>query len=273
MLSVIDLGSVAPRYRVALEHVELTPDERAVAITTWQRRMRNEHVSARVFAALVPQFMRAGVHDDRLVELSAMVGEELEHARMCAGVVLALGGEPVADLGELDPVPEHPGVGPVEALLRNLVSVACLSETVAVAQISAERDQAGHPALAEVLTRILADEVGHARLGWRALDALVPTLTPEAKGRLEAYLEVAFASLIGHHAREGADPRSRPGPALEGVGVCDGALQHSVYRDAVATVIIPSLEAAGLAAERAWSRAVGATTSSHQPTTSRSPTS
>jgi hypothetical protein len=40
---------------------EVTAEERAAALANWRLRMVSEHVSARVFASLVPKLMAAGV--------------------------------------------------------------------------------------------------------------------------------------------------------------------------------------------------------------------
>lgn len=244
----IELRAVATP--VAID-VTLDAEERADAIAVWLGRMRNEHVSARVFAALVPQLMRAGIHDDRLVAATAMAREELEHARLCAGVVLGLGGDPVAELGVLDDVPPHLDAGPVEALVRNLISISCLSETVAVAQISGERELAVEPAVRDVFERILGDEVGHARFGWTLVEELVPTLDERARRRLDAYLVQAFRALGEFHRIKERGPWAQPSAPAQAVGVCDGNFARRLLLDAVGGVIVPGLEALGLHAEAA----------------------
>lgn len=260
-MTTLDLSEVPSDAALDLSHLvaPLAPDELALVVHTWRGRMVNEHISARIFSGLVYDLMRAGYHGAPLFEASAMAREELTHARLCATVVRALGAAPVADLPELLPLPDHladdAARTPREALAMNLLSVACLSETVAVAQISAERD-ASDPALADVLTRILADEVGHARLGWALLDELVPAMTTDERTRLSAYLAVALAALAEHQRNVGADPRSCPGPALRALGVCDGRLQHAIYLDTVEDIILPRLAALGLDGENAWARLV-----------------
>ena len=87
------------------------------------------------------------------------------------------------------PMPEHDDAETeIEALLRNVLSIACLSETVAVALIGAERLEMPNGELRDLLTRIWADEIGHARFGWRLLARLAPTLDDATKDRLGDYL-------------------------------------------------------------------------------------
>ncbi|MSP92224.1 MAG: ferritin-like domain-containing protein [Myxococcales bacterium] len=217
---------------------------------TWRGRMVNEHASAQVFAALLPQLMRAGVPAAVLADAAAMPGEELHHGRLCAAVLWALGEAPLAPLPAMPLMPEHADCGPIEAALRNVIAVSCLSETVAVALIQAERQEADLPGVAEVLRSIFADEVQHARLGWVVLDALAPAIDGPMRERLDRWLAVAFAHLEAHEVAHlgGACPT----PDAARYGVCDGAEATALFYETVASVIVPQLEARGLAAGAAW---------------------
>jgi hypothetical protein len=157
----------------------------------------------------------------------------------------------VAELPPLPAVPLHADAEPLEALLRNVLSIACLSETVAVALIGAERELAGPPAMQSTLTAILADEVGHARFGWRLLETLGPRLTPELRARLGDYLIVAFRHLREHELAH-LPPQPAPSARAESFGVCDGHEARALFFETVRSVIIPGLEAHGIPAERAW---------------------
>ncbi|MCB9748813.1 MAG: ferritin-like domain-containing protein [Myxococcales bacterium] len=243
--------------REAPELAALSSDARASAIETWRGRMVNEHASARVFAGLIPQLMRAELDAGRQAEVAEMIADELRHARQCAAVVAALGGAPIGELPALSDVPAHADAEPLEGLLRNIISVSCMSETVAVALISAERMNTGPAALKRVLGDILADEVQHARFGWRLLEELAPRLPAAMKRRLGVYLVTAFAHLREH---ELAHLPARPAPsrAAEAVGVCDGHEARRLFLDTVRDVIIPGLEDHGLPAAAAWEASLAA---------------
>src|SRR5262249_17515523 len=143
----------------------------------------------------------AGAAHRHVVAASAMIRQELDHALLCARVVDALGGEPRAALPEALPeVPTHADASPIEALLRDLISISCCSQTVAVALLATEREQAGTPALRGVLDRILADEVKHARFGWKLLEEIGPSLDDRQKRRLGAYLVAVFEHQLAFHA-------------------------------------------------------------------------
>jgi hypothetical protein len=232
---------------------DLSAAERAAAIATWRGRMVNETISARVFAVLLQQALDAGLDGTWLRRIGDAIGDELRHGRSCAAVVVALGGEALAEVASLAPVPRHEDAGPVEALLRNALSIGCLSETVAVALIGAERLRAGPPALERTLSAILADEVQHAKLGWDLLEALLPRLDAEAQRRLGDYLEVAMRHLVAHelaHLPHGPAPTA----AAQDVGVCDGAEARALFFDTVSEVIVPRLEQLGLPARACWAR-------------------
>jgi len=237
------------------EEVALTAFERSSAIATWRARMVNEHISARVFAALIPQMMRAEIDADHQAAVAEMISDELRHARLCAAAALALGGDPRAELPPLTAVPEHLDASPLEAVLRNVISISCLSETVAVALIDGERLRAGPPALADLLKEILADEVGHARFGWRLLDELGPQIDDGMRLRLGDYLIDAFAHLRAH---ELAHIPARPAPSdvAESIGVCDGNDARTLLFETIEEVILPGLTAHGLPAKAAWERSL-----------------
>ena len=81
--------------------------------------------------------------------------------------------------------------------LRNVLSVCCLSETVAVALVGTEHLDMPEGPLKELLTQIYGDECGHSNFGWRLLRDELPD-DRHLKENLGAYLEVAFAHLEAH---------------------------------------------------------------------------
>lgn len=232
----------------------LTDEERAMAARTWRGRMVNEHVSAQVFASLVPQAMRAAVPNAALSSIPQMISDELRHAEQCAGVVLALGHDPIAPLPPIEPVPAHEDAGPLEAFLRNVVSVGCVSETIAVSIIRAEQAELEGSSLGKVLSSILADEIQHARFGWSMLGLLGPRLDAEARERLDLYLIDALRHQMRYEL-----PKLPVHLGLRGeiarAGVCDGLEARGLFFDTVETVIVPGLEKAGLRGASAWAEA------------------
>ena len=223
------------------------PMDRAAAIATGRGRMVNEHGSARVFAALATQLADAGAEQTWIDDARRMADEERHHGVLCGAVVEALGGEARAPALVDAQMPAHADADRFEAVTRNILSICCLSESVAVALIGAERLQMPEGGLRDLLTEIWSDEVGHARFGWRWLAAHQDRLPTQ---RLGAYLRVAFAHLEAHELAH--LPLGGAGePAL---GVCTGADGRALFYSAVAQVIIPRLEALGLPAAQAWAQ-------------------
>jgi hypothetical protein len=251
-MNVLDLRDAGASYAIDFaDPVVLTEEERLGAIETWKKRMINEHISARVFASLIPQMMKAGLPAEWQEQIAIMIQDELRHGQQCAGMVHSLGGDARATMPELPDVPDHDDVGPLECFLRNIISVSCLSETVAVGLIRGEQEDAGPPEMEECLQQILADEVQHARFGWMVLRELSDQLPVEMKQRLSAYLVFAFRSLHEHEMLH-LPVDSTPTDAVAQLGVCDGATSREVYFDTVEQVIIPGLEEHGFSARNAW---------------------
>lgn len=246
---VLDLVEQARRLRPAV--AEIDPALRQAVQRTWRGRMINEHGSAPVFEGLARQLRRAGAPAEQIAECARFADEERAHGVLCGAVVEAFGGDARSEIDPAPPFPEHLDVTPLEAVTRNVVSVGCLAETVAVAIISAERLEMPAGELRALLTRILADEIGHARFGWRFLAEAAPSLDAAARARLGAYLRVAFAHLERHeltHLPAGA----RFPDGARAYGLCDGADARALFYDTVRGVIIPRLEELGVPAAAAW---------------------
>jgi hypothetical protein len=243
----------------------LSQAERRAAIATWLGRMVNEHVSAQVFAGLIPQLMRAEISGERQAQVAEMIADEMRHARQCAAVVDALGGEAIGELPEIVPVPTHDDASPLEALLRNVLSICCMSETVAVALIGAERLESGPAPLRATLTTILADEVQHARFGWTLLEEVRPRLDDVLRARLSRWLVAAFAHLKEHELAH-LPAGGAPSKAASEVGVCDGMAARALFFDTVERVIVPGLEGHGFAARAAWAEVRAGTTKGRRRT-------
>jgi hypothetical protein len=228
------------------------PHLRENAIGTWAGRMRNEYGSARVFEALSVQLEAAGLPKLVVDECRGFADEERRHGVLCGAVVEALGGEAIAQISDEEVFPEHEDApSALEAALRNLLSISCLSETVAVSLIGAERLEMPEGELRELLTTIYADEVGHARFGWRLVRELVPRVDDGARTRLGAYLAVAFAALETHELAH-LPVSAEPPPEGAALGLCSGNEARRLFYATLRDVIIPALEGYGLAARHAW---------------------
>ena len=180
-----------------------------------------------------------------------MIADELRHARQCAGMVEALGGEAVAEMPEIREMPQHKDTGALEALLRNVLSICCLSETVAVSLISAEHLELQGGQIGQVLGQILGDEVQHARFGWDLLTELQDQIDEPMRERLGEYLVVAFRHLVEYEL-DHLPARKPMSVAVTRVGVCDGLEARNLFFDTIEDVIVPGLQAQGIDGQAAW---------------------
>lgn len=246
--ALLDLRAEARRHLIPLPDLERL---RGDVCGTWLGRMVNEHASAPVFSGLARQIRDAGLSEALARECEAFAEEELRHGVLCGAVVESAGGEAIAPRAARDAFPRHEDASPVEALLRNLISVSCLSETAAVALIGAERLRMVDGPLHELVTRIYADEVGHARFGWSLSAELLSRADCATRERLSAYLAIAFARFeehelaylpLGYRAPEGG----------ETFGLCSGREARELLYETVHTVMLPGLTAMGLEALRAF---------------------
>jgi len=232
------------------------PHLRDAAIATWRGRMVNEYGSSKVFEALSAQMKDAGFDEKTVNECRGFADEERNHGVLCGAVVEALTGEAVATLPDGDEFPNHEDApNKVEGVLRNLLSVSCLSETIAVALIGAEREEMPEGALRTLLTTIWSDEIGHAKFGWRIVREASNTLDAEAKERLADYLEVAFGHVEDHELRH-LPVQSQPPKEGAILGLCSGSDARGLLYSTISDVIIPALEECGIPAARAWNNRV-----------------
>lgn len=137
--------------------------------TEWARRVVAEYRSAASTADLVTWLIEVGADPDLIRDALRIVGDELTHAELSAGVLAAAGGavtEPVAR----ETLRLH-RTEPIElAMVRVCVEAFCIGETVAVPLFRRMLAGASVPLARSALRRIVADEARHRRFGWDLLD-------------------------------------------------------------------------------------------------------
>lgn len=227
-----------------------------IAEGTWRERMRHEHHSSCVFSRLLPQLIEAEAGLEYKTSVLRMAMDELHHAALCASVVRYLGGDPAIETSLVtEPLPEHPGRSPRERLLRNVLFVSCLSETIATALLAEERERAREPRIARVVEQLSADESLHARLGWSLLGELGPSLDAEERAGIGRYLPIALGSIEAK--MHGAMPLGPALPAgtqdeLAALGSIGAVAAREILGACLEEVIVPRLEELGWPARSAW---------------------
>lgn len=250
--NLLNLRSETIEAYEAIRTMEPIADVRLQTMTqrTWLGRMVNEYGSSDVFHHFADQCYRANMPIEDIDRLKEFALEEKRHGILCGTVVEHFGGLAIAPSLEQPDFPMHTEVSGLEGVLRNLLSICCLSETVAVALIAAEREDMPDSPLKTLLTEIWSDECGHAHFGWRKLQEWLPN-DPEIKANLSEYLCIAFAHLETH---ELAHLPLESTPPKEGAqyGLCSGTTARALFYATVEGIIIPNLQQYGIAADWAW---------------------
>ncbi len=225
----------------------------AEARAMWRSRMRAEHESVPVLAALAVQLVEAGASLEAQGVVLRMALDELRHTEICGEAVRALGGDPSCELRpEIPRLPVWRGVSAEERALRNVIFGNALIEMVNVANLVDVLDTMSDPCLREATRLLLADEVQHASFGYDYLEAWAPWLAarPEVRRSLDGWLRHAFAEL--ERARAGVPGERTLTPDERALGIADPARLTEVLHHTVAGAIVPALEGFGLAAGEAW---------------------
>ncbi|TNE85176.1 MAG: ferritin-like domain-containing protein [Deltaproteobacteria bacterium] len=246
---IVDLREQARAARIAVPSPPTALQRPALG--TWTGRMCNEYRSASVFEALATQLADTlGEDHEAVTTVRDFADEERKHGVLCGAVVESLGGQARAEIADPPPFPLHADAHPLEGALRNLLSVSCLSETVAVSLIGAEREDMPDGPLKDLLTEIWADECGHAHAGWKLVAELLPD-DDALKQRLGEYLAVALGHLEVHELAHLPEDAVWPEGANTW-GLCSGLDARALFYETVEGVILPGLERMGLPANRAW---------------------
>ena len=219
----------------------------------WVVRMDAEYRSTSVFSALVAQLMEAGASLEATAVVLRMAQDEIRHAEVCGEVVVALGGEVRIEPKEVALISRHPGCGPEERALRNVIYGCCLSEIVNTARFVDMIDTMSDPYLRDVTRQLLSDEVLHGQFGFHYLEASRDWLErhPEVRASLGRYLRHAFAVLERQLSGAGAPPRVLSADE-RALGLPDPARLPETFYQTVTGAIVPGLERFGIGAGEAW---------------------
>ena len=255
-MDILDLHEDTLDAYDGLENLPTIEDPTLKAMTqqTWLGRMVNEYGSSQVFESFAQQCSQHAndldLSDESIARLYEFAREEKRHGVLCGAVVEAFGGVASPQALVSPPFPMHEDATALEGILRNLLSICCLSETVAVALIAAEREDMPAGILRDLLTEIWSDECGHAHFGWRQLQQWLPE-DPALKIRLGEYLTVAFGHLEEH---ELAHLPLTSTPPAEGAqyGLCSGKEARALFYATVEGIIVLNLEQYGIPAQWAW---------------------
>ena len=239
-----------------------------IARLAWPMRAAEELRSAMVFRAAAQAAHRIG-EPHLAAALWSVARDELRHVRLCAAVGMKLGAP--APKYDLTTVYARLAAlrSPRRRLLALLLVEAAIGETVSTALFRAGRRTTDESRSRAALTEILSDEVRHARLGWRALAILLPTLDAAERAFLElearrslAMLEqeVAVPALIRLEVNAAFDPM------LARLGVLSPASRVEAFYQAIDRLVLPRLTALGIDGAVAWAERYDTNSSAKEET-------
>lgn len=215
----------------------------------WAFRARSENQAAARFARIADRLdaLEAPAPLRELARRS--IDDERRHRDRCAALAERFGHASLA--AELIEAPA-PEVAPKDLpharrVAYELVAFCCLTESINVALLTRSFATTTEPDSRAAMREILADEVGHARLGWAYL----------AYENDRAWLSEHFSRMLAATVPEElGDPRIQPAPspALRAHGVFSRAELREILIECVDGVITPGLSLLGVDADpiRTW---------------------
>jgi hypothetical protein len=218
-------------------------------------RAAEELRSAMIFRAL-GHAARMGPLQTNWTELFfGAARDEIGHAKLCAAVGARLGAEPP----RYDVAPVARRLGPLRAPAYRLATLllveVAMGETISMAFFRAGRRAAVEPMTRAALSQILADEVRHQRLGWKAITELWPTLAPVARERLQREAAAGLAAFERRSAVPALLRLERGEPfdsAHAKLGVLSPEARVDAIYQSVERLVLPRLDRLGLDGRLAW---------------------
>jgi hypothetical protein len=179
-----ELAAQAPSLSLRPDLVGVDSRDVAAARFAWATRIVDEYRSVLVFSELLTLLARLEMPYAALCAVQRLIGDELRHTRLCAEVVDWFGGfdDLEIDLSNLAlPPTDHTTAGRAYAIIAREITVA---EKESVRILRAFRDATTDPAIHQVLSQLLVDEVRHAAVGPRLEVMMRRALPAEAFGGL-----------------------------------------------------------------------------------------
>jgi len=216
----------------------------------WAYRARSEHEAVARFARLRGELAAALAPAEVVALAERAVDDEQRHVEICARMAAGYG-----ERVELGHVAAAAPIGAAglrgrDRLLYEVVAFCCVTESLNAALMTSALAHAEVPAVRAALRAILADEVGHSRLGWAYLAA------ERARGRgdfLAALLPRMLAASVAEELFTPAAPR-QVDHALAAHGELSEQVRLGIFVDTMREVVFPGLTSLGVdaAAGAAW---------------------
>ncbi len=267
-LSVFELGAIGgpwqrklqPRRRWIDEVLgdSQPPGARSPADLTpyqalWTRTAFSEYASAAAFAEISSAMLAAGAPIDLIAAAGDFIVDEIVHAEAAARVATWLGGALALEVDLERLVRPATADDPLVRAATLVVRTSCVGEAMTVPILKLARRDAGSPIVAEVLRRIVADESGHAQLGWWFLDWAAPRLDDTARAELGRQAGIALRAFAVVLSASPPDDAS----CMRGLGAVACADYDPAFATAASRMVAAPLAARGIDIPPSDLRAVG----------------
>jgi len=223
-----------------------------LAVDLWSGLARGEYAAIGLFAEIAAGLTFTGAPFDFVYAATQVSADETRHAehcvrmaRLCAGIDL-----PIA----IDARGLHTSLAPlvdVEEVDFAMVHHVALSETLAVALLTACQRRARDRLSRALLTSLLSDEIHHARLGWYYAAYRSPRWSP-AERQVLADRTAEFVLSVEEEFWMGRDAPAASAVSARALGILDSKAQRAVIRDTMENEVVPALDALGFSASRLW---------------------
>lgn len=234
-----------------------TDEQIGFAARAWTMRAQEEHQSATIFAEALSLLVDAESSIDVLAVLTQIIADELRHSEMCTDLARRF------DAGS----PRRTALPRAEEALtvdgryrrgvRILLVEGAIGETISSALFNAGRNSAEEPCTKQALSRILRDEVLHARLFWEMLSTMRGAFDAGEMERLQQDVTRALGAIERVQMLPTLKrlERNEPfDPAWAALGVLPPERRVDAFYGSLERRVRPSLTRLGLDGDRAWER-------------------
>jgi len=227
-------------FRLPEEDAGLLAEVRERLARHYETTAALEHASVASFSRFAMQLLMLGAPADLLEDTTRAMADEIRHARLAFGLAARFAGRSLGP-GPLDVagsiVSDYVDL---EAILKSVISEACVGETLSAVEAAAARTGTTDPQAREALTAIADDELRHAQLGWKALRWGLDRGDTAMRGRLLAHLRVCVERAWTERPLAERHPHRE---ALLAHGMLDDAGRRRAIELGVLEVVGPSAAA------------------------------
>lgn len=160
------------------------------ARATWRERAETEWRSLQIMGRFLAEISAVGEPLEICGEVVEMIDDELRHARLCARLCEALGGDP-PEAPDPAESPAFVAAPPEQRVAATAISMLAVNETLSVGYLRDLHGRCTQPQVRAVLDAIVADEAGHDAAGWAYAKRALARFPEDAMPEWQAFARAA----------------------------------------------------------------------------------